>query len=552
MGQPVAIMPPHLRADLPLYPAPLQLLRVTTGTVPGPSGYASASVLAASLYIASTQQLQDNLLPRDREPCLALDVTRTGLASGYYLGRLSHSWQSLPVYEVVGSAVSPTILPGLTTDQLTKLTTNLTPTQIAVLNNLTACQLQTFIQLSVTDIQRLTTNFTPPQLTRIVDDLTFTLLKQVVTTTTTAHTLVASSTYPQLYQLFAQALTPPELTNIFLNLTSQGISTLAELDRPQLALLPGLTIPQLQKLTSLTIKQVPVIVGDLTLLELRSVLDDVSTANLRLLANKLTKEQIKHALFSITAAQLEPLIPGLARWPGLGTAIAYPQLPVVSGEPTASPTSIIPGYGAIVLDEDGNLWGYIDGDWVSVGGGASAEYAADTGDGVSTTLTVTHNLNTRDVLVQVREAASGYEYIDATIKAATVNTVTITFAVAPSSGQYRVIILKNGGSGSSEATARTEGTLAATGNSQATAALIITDAVSVTASDGTKGVLLPNTAGAIIAIHNTEALGSLNVYPNSGAKITGGATDAAQNIAGSVKRVYWRISSTQWFYSDMS
>ena len=74
------------------------------------------------------------------------------------------------------------------------------------------------------------------------------------------------------------------------------------------------------------------------------------------------------------------------------------------------------------------------------GGSSVRHYAADVGDGSSTTITVTHNLGTRDVQVAVREASSPYAYGDPTVKAATTNTVTLEFATAPSSGQYRCIV----------------------------------------------------------------------------------------------------------------
>lgn len=105
------IQPPGFGPTQPVYPHLLQLLRVTSGTVPGPNGYASSSMLAANLYIAVTQQLKSaDLLPRDREPCLADDVNHYGITPGYYLGRLAGQWQGLPVYEIMGSpSSSPSI-----------------------------------------------------------------------------------------------------------------------------------------------------------------------------------------------------------------------------------------------------------------------------------------------------------------------------------------------------------------------------------------------------------------------------------------------------------
>ena len=64
---------------------------------------------------------------------------------------------------------------------------------------------------------------------------------------------------------------------------------------------------------------------------------------------------------------------------------------------------------------------------------------ANVGDGTNTAYTITHNLNSRDVIVQVYDNAT-YDtvYVDTT--RATVNTVVLTFATAPSSNAYRAII----------------------------------------------------------------------------------------------------------------
>lgn len=98
---------------------------------------------------------------------------------------------------------------------------------------------------------------------------------------------------------------------------------------------------------------------------------------------------------------------------------------------------------------------------------------------------------------------------------------------------------------------RTEGTLAATGSTQGDAAAITTDAVHVTGADGTKGVILPNTAAAIIIVKNEALLSSLKVYPNSGASIGSGAANAAHTMSGSTYYMYTRTSSTQWVLKQM-
>jgi hypothetical protein len=68
-------------------------------------------------------------------------------------------------------------------------------------------------------------------------------------------------------------------------------------------------------------------------------------------------------------------------------------------------------------------------------------YAANIGNGVLTTIPVTHNLNTIDVIAEVKEVSTG-EVVWTDMVITDSNTVTFYFAVAPTSNQYRVIIKK--------------------------------------------------------------------------------------------------------------
>jgi len=67
------------------------------------------------------------------------------------------------------------------------------------------------------------------------------------------------------------------------------------------------------------------------------------------------------------------------------------------------------------------------------------KYAVDVGNGSLTTITVTHNLGTLDVDYTLYEKATGI-VVDADVVIATTNTVTITFATAPTSAQYRCVV----------------------------------------------------------------------------------------------------------------
>jgi hypothetical protein len=69
------------------------------------------------------------------------------------------------------------------------------------------------------------------------------------------------------------------------------------------------------------------------------------------------------------------------------------------------------------------------------------KYAATIGDGTTTTFTITHNLNTQDVVVTVRENASPYNVVFADIQIIDANNIKLLFSQAPSSNQYRVVVV---------------------------------------------------------------------------------------------------------------
>ena len=54
---------------------------------------------------------------------------------------------------------------------------------------------------------------------------------------------------------------------------------------------------------------------------------------------------------------------------------------------------------------------------------------------------ITHNLNTRDAVIQVREAGSPYEQVNVDVEYTTANTATLRFAAAPTSNSYRAIVM---------------------------------------------------------------------------------------------------------------
>ena len=70
----------------------------------------------------------------------------------------------------------------------------------------------------------------------------------------------------------------------------------------------------------------------------------------------------------------------------------------------------------------------------------SLKYSA-TITGGTTAEVITHNLNTKDVIVQLYRVASPYDTVFTDVERTSVDTITLRFAVAPSAGEYRVVIM---------------------------------------------------------------------------------------------------------------
>jgi hypothetical protein len=73
--------------------------------------------------------------------------------------------------------------------------------------------------------------------------------------------------------------------------------------------------------------------------------------------------------------------------------------------------------------------------------GRIRKYTTTIGDGSATLFNVTHNFNTRDVIVQVYYSGGTYDQIYCDVKATTTNMVQLSFSSAPAVNSLRVIIL---------------------------------------------------------------------------------------------------------------
>ena len=91
------------------------------------------------------------------------------------------------------------------------------------------------------------------------------------------------------------------------------------------------------------------------------------------------------------------------------------------------------------------LWNETSDTWTLTNNGtayhAIARKYAETLGASATSYTVTHNLGTSDVTVQIFEAASPFAQVEVDVKRTSLNVVTVDFAIAPAAGEYKVVVV---------------------------------------------------------------------------------------------------------------
>ena len=91
------------------------------------------------------------------------------------------------------------------------------------------------------------------------------------------------------------------------------------------------------------------------------------------------------------------------------------------------------------------LWNEISDKWTLTNDGTNyhsiARKFAQTLGSSATSYSVTHNLNTSDVTIQVFESATPYSQVEVDVQKTDLNSITLNFATAPTAGEYRVVVI---------------------------------------------------------------------------------------------------------------
>lgn len=73
--------------------------------------------------------------------------------------------------------------------------------------------------------------------------------------------------------------------------------------------------------------------------------------------------------------------------------------------------------------------------------GRARRYGATFGDGSATSFVITHNLNTLDTVVLVKETGGNKREVECEIRETTVNSITLLFNAAPASNSLRAVVI---------------------------------------------------------------------------------------------------------------
>lgn len=167
-----------------------------------------------------------------------------------------------------------------------------------------------------------------------------------------------------------------------------------------------------------------------------------------------------------------------------------------------------------------------DGTWAELSSPSSATYTTTIGDGTTTAIVVTHNFDTRNVMVVVKDSST-YAEVMCDVAATSANAVTLTFASAPTVGQYRVTVFSDG----AQAAPTTNAWLSSsTISDDSDTTKKVSFNVSAVSTGTTRTLAVPDSNTTLVGTDATQTLtnkdlsSSTNTLPTSVVTLTGSQT----------------------------
>lgn len=142
--------------------------------------------------------------------------------------------------------------------------------------------------------------------------------------------------------------------------------------------------------------------------------------------------------YNVAALYLSSMLGGTIQVIGGGPGTALPPSPYtpsISGTPSMLMTGAAPTAGMLLTAVDATHC-----EW-RADASPVKKYAVTIGNGADADIVVTHSLNSRDVTVAVYRTVAPFDVVYPDVELTGANTLTLKFSLAPTSNEYRCVVI---------------------------------------------------------------------------------------------------------------
>jgi hypothetical protein len=172
---------------------------------------------------------------------------------------------------------------------------------------------------------------------------------------------------------------------------------------------------------------------------------DTSTTALVRSADASTMVELKQAVVTVAAGTVNEGVT-FRQTEITGTLGSNPVLFVTFGTSVPTATETVEGKAEIATQAEVDAQTEAGAKFVTPATLAAASYlphiyAADVGDGSSTSIAVTHSLGTKDVIVSLYDNTNPFGEVVVAIEHTSTSAITLQFDTAPTSNQFRCVVM---------------------------------------------------------------------------------------------------------------